>query len=129
MARLTATERAKLSDSAFAYVDSRGQRRLPINDESHVRNALSRFGQVQFETEDARATARRRLLNAAKRHGIVPVGFIDGELRSASKKSAAGRLIIELGRIDTSAELEDELSRTLGDPTLALLRWSKLEAQ
>ena len=127
MVRLSASERAKLPDSAFAYVDSRGKRRLPINDESHVRNALSRFGQMRFETENARETARRKLLNAAKRHGIVPVGFIDGEFRSASKKSAAGRLIIELGRIDTSAGLEAELRRTLGDPTLALLRWSKPE--
>lgn len=127
MARLSASERAKLPDSEFAYVDSRGQRRLPINDESHVRNALSRFGQVRFETEDAREIARRKLLNAARRHGIVPVGFIDSELRSASKKSAAGRLIIELGRIDTFAELEAELRRTLGDRTLALLRWSKPE--
>ena len=56
MARLSASERAKLPDSAFAYVDSHGERRLPINDESHVRNALSRFGQVRFETEDARET-------------------------------------------------------------------------
>ncbi len=127
MARLSASERAKLPDSAFAYVDSGGQRRLPINDESHVRNALSRFGQVQFESDDAREAARRRLLNAAKRHGIVPVGFIDGELRSASSKSAAGRLIIELGRIETASELELELRRTLGDPTLALLRWAKPE--
>lgn len=127
MARLSASERAKLPDSAFAYVDSSGKRRLPINDESHVRNALSRFGQVRFETEDARETARRKLLQAAKRYGIVPVGFIDGELRSISKKSAAGRLIIELGRIDTYGGLEAELRRTLGDPTLALLRWSKSE--
>lgn len=125
MARLSASERAKLPDSAFAYVDSRGERRLPINDESHVRNALSRFGQVRFENDHARETARRRLLKAAKRHGIVPVGFIDSELQSANKTSAAGRLIIELGRIGTAAELESELRRTLGDPDLALLRWSK----
>jgi class 3 adenylate cyclase len=127
MARLSASERAKLPDSAFAYVDSRGQRRLPINDEPHVRNALSRFGQVRFETEKARETARRKLLHAAKRHGILPVGFIDGELRSAGRRSDAGRLIIELGRIETSAELEAELRRTLNDPTLSLLRWSKPE--
>jgi class 3 adenylate cyclase len=127
MARLSASERAGLPDSSFAYVDSHGERRLPINDESHVRNALSRFGRVQFETDAAREAARRKLLNAAKRYGIVPVGFIEGELRSASKGSAAGRLVIELGRIDTSAELEAELRRTLGDPTLALLRWSKPE--
>ena len=127
MARLSAAERAKLSDSAFAYIDADGKRRLPINDESHVRNALSRFGQVQFDSEEARENARRKLLNAAKRYGILPVGFIDGELRSESRRSAAGRLIIELGRIETSAELESELRRTLGDPLLALIRWSKPE--
>src|SRR5262245_48086728 len=27
----------------FAYVDSKGRRRLPIHDEAHVRNALARF--------------------------------------------------------------------------------------
>lgn len=127
MARLSAKDRAELPDSAFAYVDTSGKRRLPINDESHVRNALSRFGQVQFETDAARESSRRKLLNAAKRHGIVPVGFIEGELRTAGRKSAAGRLIIELGRISTSAELETELRRTLGDKSLKVLRWSKPE--
>jgi len=127
MARLTSADRAKLPDTAFAYVDASGKRSLPINDESHVRNALSRFGQVPFETPAAREASRRRLLNAAKRHGIVPVGFIDAELRTAEKKSAAGKLIIELGRIATSAELQSELRRTLGDAQLAILRWSKPE--
>ena len=51
MARLDSTKRAKLPDSAFAYVDSRGRRRLPIHDEAHVRNALARFNQVDFEDE------------------------------------------------------------------------------
>ncbi len=127
MPRLSASQRKLLPDSAFAHVDSGGKRLLPINDESHVRNALARFGQVQFDTDDARTAARRRLLNAAKKHGIVPIGFIDGEMRSAGKTAAAGRLVIELSRIDTSAELESELRRTLGDPSIALLRWSKRE--
>src|SRR3954452_2148354 len=82
MARLRTSDRAKLPDSAFAYVDSRGRRRLPINDEAHVRNALSRFNQVNFEDEAARERARKRLLSAAKKYGIVPVGFIDGQLKS-----------------------------------------------
>ncbi len=43
MPRLTAKQRAQLPDTAFAYVDSKGQRRLPIHDEAHVRTALSRF--------------------------------------------------------------------------------------
>jgi len=88
MAKLTATERAKLPDSAFAYIDSSGGRRLPINDESHVRNALSRFEQVSFESDGAKERARTRLLNAAKRYGIVPVGFITGQLESERKAGA-----------------------------------------
>ena len=82
MAKLDPADRAKLPDNAFAYVDSRGQRRLPIHDEAHVRNALARFGRVRFEDERARERARKRLLNAAKRYGIVPVGFIAGQLQS-----------------------------------------------
>ena len=82
MARLDSTKRADLPDSAFAYVDSRGRRRLPIHDEAHVRNALARFSQVNFEDERARERARKRLLNAAKKYGIVPVGFITGQLQS-----------------------------------------------
>jgi class 3 adenylate cyclase len=82
MARLDSTKRADLPNSAFAYVDSRGRRRLPINDEAHVRNALARFSQVVFEDEAARERARKRLLNAAKKYGIVPVGFITGQLQS-----------------------------------------------
>lgn len=82
MARLDSTNRAGLPDSAFAYVDSGGRRRLPIHDEAHVRNALARFNQVRFEDADARERARTKLLNAAKRYRIVPVGFITGQLQS-----------------------------------------------
>jgi class 3 adenylate cyclase len=82
MARLTSAERSKLPDRAFAYVDSAGARRLPIVDAAHVRNALARFSQVEFEDDQARAEARTRLLRAARKFRIVPVGFIDNELRS-----------------------------------------------
>ncbi len=82
MARLSAAERLKLPDRAFAYVDSKGARRLPIVDASHVRNALARFDQVEFEDDSARDEARVRLLRAAKKYRIVPVGFINNQLRS-----------------------------------------------
>jgi class 3 adenylate cyclase len=82
MAKLSDSERKKLPDSAFAYVDSRGVRRLPIYDEPHVRNALARFDQVRFESEAARDKARKRLLQAAKKHGIVPVGFVTAQLET-----------------------------------------------
>src|SRR5678815_4422948 len=81
-ARLKPKKRERLPDRAFAYVDSRGRRRLPIHDAAHVRNALARFGQVKFEDEGARERARKRLLNAARKYGIVPVGFITGQLES-----------------------------------------------
>ncbi len=82
MAKLNARERASLPDRSFAYIDSGGRRRLPIHDEAHVRNALGRFERIRFEDDAAREKARRRLLIAAKKYGIVPVGFITGQLRS-----------------------------------------------
>src|SRR6266536_3615563 len=91
MARLSASERASLPDSAFAYIDSRGRRRLPIHDEPHVRNALARFERVAFEDDAARERARKRLLNAAKKYGIVPIGFSDGQLRAERTQAAARR--------------------------------------
>ena len=124
MSRLDASKRARLPDSAFAYVDSRGRRRLPIHDEAHVRNALARFNQVAFEDEAARERARTRLLNAAKKYGIVPVGFITGQLQSERRDATAGRLVIELGRNGAPGELEQRLRSVLRDPTLAVLHWS-----
>jgi class 3 adenylate cyclase len=88
--RLEPADRARLPDSAFAYVDDRGRRRLPINDAGHVRNALARFSQVVFEDEAAREQARTRLLKAAKRFGIVPVGFITGQLQSERELGRRG---------------------------------------
>jgi class 3 adenylate cyclase len=82
VATLDTRKRTELRDGDFAYVDSRGRRRLPIHDESHVRNALARFNQVVFEDESARSKARTRLLRAAKKHGIVPIGFMEGQLRA-----------------------------------------------
>ena len=90
MATLGSAQRAKLPDSAFAYIDAQGKRRLPIYDESHVRNALARFNQFAFDDEEARDRARTRLLKAAKKYGIVPVGFISGQLRSVRELGRAG---------------------------------------
>jgi len=124
MSRLAASKRARLPASAFAYVDSRGRRRLPIHDEAHVRNALARFSQVGFEDEAARERTRTRLLNAAKKFGIVPVGFITGQLQSERSNATAGRLVIELGRQGAPGELEQRLRSVLRDPTLTVLHWS-----
>src|SRR5712692_2520612 len=124
MSRLDASKRARLRASAFAYVDSRGRRRLPIHDEAHVRNALARFNQVAFEDDAARERARKRLLNAAKKYRIMPVGFITSQLQTERRDATAGRLVIELGRHGAPGELEQRLRSVLRDPTLAVLHWS-----
>ena len=98
MARLSTRERAKLPDKAFAYIDGDGHRRLPIHDEAHVRAALGRFERVRFEDDAARERARRRLLNAAKKYGIVPVGFIT---RRTSRKTATNRSTYSAGEVSS----------------------------
>ena len=70
MAELTAKKRDQLKKSDFAYVDKEGGEHLPIHDEAHVRNAIARFNQTHFESERAKAGARRKILAAARRHGI-----------------------------------------------------------
>src|SRR5918999_1051413 len=104
MAKLGAKERAQLPDSAFAYIDSQGKRRLPIHDAAHVRNALARFSQVHFEDEAARDRARSRLLRAAKKHGIMPIGFISSQLEP-QRKLPKGHITFLLTDIEGSTEL------------------------
>jgi class 3 adenylate cyclase len=127
MPELNATKRAKLPDSAFAYVDSRGQRRLPINDEGHVRNALARFNQVKFENDEAKERARKRLLNAAKKYKIVPVGFITGQLQSERElgRSQRDNVALPTGVVTlmmTDMEGSTELVNQLGHEYGKLIR-------
>jgi hypothetical protein len=70
MAELDAEDRNRLRKSQFAYVDSKGEGHLPIPDESHIRNAMARFNQTEFESAAAREAARKKILAAAKKHGI-----------------------------------------------------------
>ncbi len=104
MPDLSARERARLPDSAFAYVDSRGRRLLPIHDEAHVRNALARFSRTNFGDEAARDGARRRLLRAARRFGIVPDGFITGQLEP-HRRLPRGAVTFLFADLEGSTEL------------------------
>jgi class 3 adenylate cyclase len=116
MARLDAKARDNLPDSAFAYIDSQGKRRLPINDAAHVRAALSRFSQVHFEDDAARDRARIRLLRAAQRHGVVPIGFISAQLQP-QRKFPTGNVTFLLTDLEGSTELvarlDDRYSKLL----------------
>ena len=70
MATLDTEDRNRLKDSSFAWVDDKGERHLPINDEAHVRNAIARFNQTEFDEPGAKSAAARKILAAAKEHGI-----------------------------------------------------------
>lgn len=70
MATLDSEDRNELTDGKFAYVDRDGERHLPIHDEAHVRNAISRFGQTDFESKAAKGRAAKKVLSAARRHDI-----------------------------------------------------------
>jgi class 3 adenylate cyclase len=138
MSQLTAKTRAQLQKAAFAYVDSKGRRRLPIHDEAHVRNALARFNQTRFEDDAARERARKRLLTAAKKYGIVPIGFIAGQLateRLEGESSAragvmrglpSGQVTLLLADIEDSTgllrRLEDRYAHLLDDVRRLLRR-------
>ena len=70
MAELDTADRKKLNRRQFAYVDSEGEGHLPINDESHIRNAMARWNQTDFPSKTAREQARRKIMAAARRHKI-----------------------------------------------------------
>jgi len=114
-----------LPDRAFAYIGADGRRRLPIHDEAHVRNALARFDRVAFPDDAARDHARRRLLQAAKRYGIVPVGFITGQLRSERSGRSPDFSTFPTGSVTfllTDIEGSTILLRHLGDAYAPLLK-------
>jgi len=130
MTQLSQKARDGLPDSAFAYIDSGGRRRLPINDASHVRNALARFDQTAFEDDAARERARQRLLRAAKKYGIVPIGFFDGQLRKERLEGQIKARAVDVARLPrgtvtfvlTDIEGSTRLLDRLGDAYVALLR-------
>ena len=67
MSELDAKDREELKDSNYAFPDKRKE---PIEDASHVRNAIARFDQVEGVTDAERDAAWKRILAAAKRHGV-----------------------------------------------------------
>jgi uncharacterized protein DUF6582 len=70
MATLDTAHRDRLRDQSFAWIDKQGERHLPINDESHVRNAIARFNQTDFDEPGAKAAAAKKILAAARKHGV-----------------------------------------------------------
>jgi len=64
---LDAAERNELPDREYAFPRLRKE---PLNDTSHVRNAIARFDQVRDVTDDERQEAFGRIRRAAKKFDV-----------------------------------------------------------
>lgn len=95
-----------------------------------MRNALARFDQVAFEDDAAREGARQRLLRAAKKYGIVPLGFFDVQLKKERFEGEVRARSTDVGTLPrgrvtflfTDIEGSTKLTQGLGDRYPALLR-------
>ena len=67
MAAISNTKRKRMPAQRFAFPK---ERKEPLNDANHVRNAIARFNQVEGVSEAERDAAWRRIKAAAKRFGV-----------------------------------------------------------
>jgi hypothetical protein len=64
---MSTADENRLADSEFAFPK---ERKEPLTDARHVRNAVARFGQVEGVSDAERDRAWQRILAAAKRYGV-----------------------------------------------------------
>jgi hypothetical protein len=67
MTELSADDREKLEKESFAFPK---ERKEPLENATHVRNAVARFNQVKGVSDDERDAAWRRIKAAARKHGV-----------------------------------------------------------
>ena len=67
MSKLDADQRNAIDSRQFAFAK---QRKEPLENAAHVRNAIARFDQVEGVTDTERAEALQRILDAAKKFGV-----------------------------------------------------------
>jgi hypothetical protein len=67
MSELSEKQRDKLDEDQFAFPK---ERKEPLNNASHVRNAIARFDQVEGVSDSERDEAWSRIKRAAKKYGV-----------------------------------------------------------
>ncbi|MFL6721808.1 MAG: DUF6582 domain-containing protein [Sphingomonas sp.] len=67
MAELSEKQRDDLDEDQFAFPK---ERKEPLNNASHVRNAIARFDQVEGVSDHERDEAWRRIKKAADKFGV-----------------------------------------------------------
>jgi hypothetical protein len=118
-AAMSAADANDLPDSDFAYIEPGGEkddagkttprslRHFPINDEAHVRNALARLSQSEFESE-----ARPKVEAAARRFGIgEPAKGKKGKKMAKTDETQAATE--EIGETVTTETAEQDESKEL----------------
>ena len=67
MSELSEKQRDSIDSDKFAFPK---ERKEPIHDAAHVRNAIARFNQVHGVSDDERDAAWGRIKRAAEKHGV-----------------------------------------------------------
>jgi uncharacterized protein DUF6582 len=67
IAELSEAQRDRLDEDQFAFPK---ERKEPLNNASHVRNAIARFNQVEGVSDHERDEAWKRIKRAAKKYGV-----------------------------------------------------------
>lgn len=67
MSELSEKQRDKLDEDQFGFPK---ERKEPLNNASHVRNAIARFDQVEGVSDHERDEAWSRIKKAAKKYGV-----------------------------------------------------------
>jgi hypothetical protein len=87
---LDTADREKLPESVFAFPK---QRKEPLTDASHVRNALARFDQVEDVSDEERDRAFANIKKAAEHYGVemVETSWLDLGKKPHTKNPAQGK--------------------------------------
>ena len=67
MSELNEAQRERLDEDQFAFPK---ERKEPLNNASHVRNAIARFDQVEGVSDHERDAAWKRIKKAADKYGV-----------------------------------------------------------
>ena len=117
---LDAADRDALPDRSYAFPRLRKE---PLNDASHVRNAIARFDQVRDASDEERREAFQRIRRAADRYGVEmtathwqELGKPSAAMKSSDRPRTRDQLYAEAKRRDLkgrSTMTKSQLQRAL----------------
>jgi hypothetical protein len=87
MSKLNEKERDEIPNRQYAFPK---ERKEPLEDAAHVRNAIARFNQVEGVSDAERDAAWKRILSAAEKFGVEVKESHWRELAHGGKSRNAG---------------------------------------